>query len=139
VADDRWERGAEKIKEVYAGSVLTAPKGAMAFSDIMLETLFAEVWTRDVLGMKDRRLILLGAIMALGENMTFEIQAKAALRRGELTPEQLREVLVFGVHYVGYPRAAPLIAIVEKCIAEVAQDEKDGKNERDGKNENDEG
>ena len=136
MADDRWERGAEKIKEVYAGSVLTAPKGAMAFSDIMLETLFAEVWTRDVLGMKDRRLILLGAIMALGEHMTFEIQAKAALRRGELTPEQLREVLVFGVHYVGYPRAAPLIAIVEKCIAEVAQDEKD---ESDGKNENDEG
>ena len=119
MADDRWERGAEKIKEVYAGAVVTAPKGTMAFSDIMLETLFAEVWTRDVLEMKDRRLILLGAIMALGESMTFEIQAKAALRNGELTAEQLREVLVFGVHYVGYPRAASLVAVIEKCIAEV--------------------
>lgn len=117
--DDRWQRGAEKIKEVYAGAVVTAPKGAMAFSDIMLETLFAEVWTRDILSMRDRRLILLGAIMALGESMTFEIQAKAALRNGELTPEQLREVLVFAVHYVGYPRGAALVGVIEKCIAEV--------------------
>jgi 4-carboxymuconolactone decarboxylase len=124
---DRWERGAEKIKDVYAGDVVTAPKGAMAFSDIMLETLFAEVWTRDVLSMRDRRLILLGAILALGESMTFEIQAKAALKKGELTPEQLREVLVFAVHYVGYPRAAGMIGAVEKVIAAVAkeQDSKD--------------
>ena len=43
--DDRWERGAEMIKKVYAGDVVTAPKGAMAFSDVMLEQLFAEVWT----------------------------------------------------------------------------------------------
>jgi len=120
MTEDRWQRGADKIQEVYAGAVTAAPRGAMAFSDIMLETLFAEVWTRDVLAMRDRRLILLGAILALGETMTFEIQAKAALRRGELTPEQLREVLVFGVHYVGYPRAAPLVAVVERCIAEVA-------------------
>ena len=30
--DDRWERGAEMIKEVYAGDVVVAPKGAMAVS-----------------------------------------------------------------------------------------------------------
>ncbi len=132
MSDDRWERGAEKIKEVYAGAIATAPKGAMAFSDIMLETLFAEVWTREELEMRDRRLILLGAIMALGENMTFEIQARAALRRGELTPEQLREVLVFGVHYVGYPRAAPLVAVIEKCIAEVAAEQAAEQAAKDG-------
>jgi hypothetical protein len=33
----------------------------MAFSDLMLESLFAEVWTREQLSMRDRRLILLGA------------------------------------------------------------------------------
>ena len=84
----------------------------------MLEQLFAEVWTRDVLSMRDRRLLLLGAIAALGESMTFGIQAKASLKNGELTPEQLREVLVFLVHYVGYPRAAGLLATVEKSIQE---------------------
>jgi 4-carboxymuconolactone decarboxylase len=114
----RRKTGLEKIKQVYAGDVPTPPAGSSAFVDIMLETLFAEVWTREVLSMRDRRLLLLGAIAALGEQMTFSIQAKAAIKNAELTPEQLREVLVFLVHYVGYPRAAGLIASVEKAIQE---------------------
>jgi 4-carboxymuconolactone decarboxylase len=115
--EQRYERGLEKLKEVYAGDVVSPPRGT-AFSDVMLETLFAEVWTRDVLSMRDRRLLLLGSILALGEGMTFGIQSKAALKRGELTPEQLREVLVFLVHYVGYPRCSGMVAVVEQAIAE---------------------
>ena len=118
----RRQAGLEKIKEVYAGDVPVPPAGVSAFTDIMLETLFAEVWTRDVLSMRDRRLLLLGAIAALGEHMTFSIQAKAAIKNAELSPEQLREVLVFLVHYVGYPRAAGLIGVVEKAIQEAAAD-----------------
>ena len=120
---DRRERGYQKIQEVYAGDVPIPAEGVNEFADIMLSQLFAEVWTRDVLSMRDRRLILLGAILALGESMTFEIQAKAALKKGELTPEQLREVLVFAVHYVGYPRAAGMIGAVEKVIAAVAKEQ----------------
>jgi 4-carboxymuconolactone decarboxylase len=114
----RRKAGVEKIKQVYAGDVPIPPAGASAFADIMLETLFAEVWTRDVLSMRDKRLLLLGAIAAQGEQMTFSIQAKAAIKNAELTPEQLREVLVFLVHYVGYPRAAGLLGSVEKAIQE---------------------
>lgn len=119
---ERFERGLAKIREVYAGDVVTPPQGANAFTDIMLETLFAEVWTRDVLSVKERRLILLGAILAQGESMTFGIQMKAALKNGEITPEQAREVLVFAVHYVGYPRAAGMIGVVEKAIAEAGEE-----------------
>ena len=115
---ERRQRGLEKIQEVYAGTVPIPPPGSSDFADIMLEQLFAEVWTRDVLSMRDRRLLLLGAIAALGEGLTFGIQSGAALKNGELTPEQLREVLIFLVHYVGYPRAASLIGVVEKSIQE---------------------
>ena len=114
----RRQAGIEKIKEVYAGDVPVPDAGSSAFVDIMLETLFAEVWTRDVLSMRDRRLLLLGAIAALGEQMTFSIQAKAAIKNAELSPDELREVLVFLVHYVGYPRAASLMGVVEKAIQE---------------------
>lgn len=124
--DDRWERGAAMIKEVYAGDVVTAPKGAMAFSDLMLESLFAEVWTRDALSIGDRRLVLLGVIGALGERDTFAIQAKAALKRGELTPEQLREVVITLANYAGYPRAAGLIGVVEQQIAAVGKEQAEG-------------
>ncbi len=122
--DDRYKRGAEMIKKVYAGDVIVPPKGAMAFSDLMLESLFAEVWTREELSIRDRRLILLGVIGALGEKDTFAIQTKAALKNGELTPEQLREVVIMLANYAGYPRAAGMLGVVEQQIAAIASDEK---------------
>lgn len=118
--DDRWERGIEKFKEVYCGDVVALPRGASAFFDLMIENLFGEVWTRPELDRRDRRMLMLGAIAALGESMTFGIQIKAALKHGELSPEQARETLVHLAQYVGYPRVAPLIAVVEQKIAEVA-------------------
>ncbi|MFP6563357.1 MAG: carboxymuconolactone decarboxylase family protein [Myxococcota bacterium] len=113
----RRKRGEEMLKEVYAGDVKAPPEG-MPFVDLMLEQLFAEVWSRDVLSIRDRRLILLGVIAEKGEPMTFGIQAKAALKRGELTAEQLRETLLMVANYAGYPRAASLLGVVEKTIAE---------------------
>ncbi len=121
--DDRYQRGVEMIKKVYAGDVAVPPKGAMAFTDLMLESLFAEVWTRDVLSMRDRRLILLGVIGSLGEKDTFGIQAKASLKNGELEPVQLREVLIMLANYAGYPRAAGLIGVVEQQIAAFAAEQ----------------
>ncbi len=123
--DDRYQRGAEMIKKVYAGDVIVPPKGAMAFSDLMLESLFAEVWTREELSMRDRRLILLGAIGALGEKDTFGIQCKAALKNGELDPAGLREVLIMLANYAGYPRAAGLIGVVEQQIGAVAKEQEE--------------
>jgi 4-carboxymuconolactone decarboxylase len=120
--DERYQRGVEMIKKVYAGDVIVPPKGAMAFTDLMLESLFAEVWTRDVLSMRDRRLILLGVIWALGEKDTFAIQAKASLKNEELTPDQLREVLIMLANYAGYPRAAGMIGVVEQQIAAVEKE-----------------
>ncbi len=124
---DRWERGQEMLQQVYAGDVVTAPRGAMAFSDIMLEQLFAEVWTRtDILSVRDRRLLMLGSIMAMGEHMTFVIQLKAALKNGELTAEQAREILIHMAQYTGYPRAAGLVAVVEEVIVEVEKEKASG-------------
>ncbi len=110
------------IEKVYAGDVIVPPKGAMAFSDLMTESLFAEVWTREEISMRDRRLILLGVIGALGEKDTFAIHSKAALKNGKLSPEELRELVIVLANYAGYPRAAGMIRVVEQQIAAVAKE-----------------
>lgn len=120
---ERRKRGVEMIKEVYAGDVIVPPEGAMAFTDVMLEQVFAEVWSRDVLSIRDRRLLLLGIIAEKGETNTFGIQAKAALKRGELEPDELRELLLMIAQYSGYPRAAALVGVIETKIAEVAKEQ----------------
>ena len=117
-SSERRKRGVEMLKEVYAGDVTPPPEGN-AFTDIMLEQVFAEVWSRDVLSIRDRRILLLGIIAEKGETMTWGIQAKAALKRGELSPTELREFLLMIAQYAGYPRAAALVGVLEQKIAEV--------------------
>ncbi len=118
---ERRQRGIEMLKKVYAGDVVTPPPGN-AFTDVMLEQLFAEVWTRDILSVRDRRILLMGIIAEKGEPMTFGIQIKAALKNGELEPDQARELLLMIAQYAGYPRAAALIGIVEQKIAELEKE-----------------
>lgn len=118
MADDRRERGAQMMKKVYAGDVAVPPAGASAFADVMLEQLFAEIWTREALPVRDRRLLTMGVIAALGEGNTWAIQVKAALKNGELSAEQVREALLHVAQYAGYPRAAGLMGPTEKAIAE---------------------
>lgn len=118
----RHQRGEDKIKEVYAGDVLVPPEGTYTFSDIMLETLFAEIWTRDILSMRDKRILLLGMIAAQGEGMTFKIQTKAGIKNGELTPEDVRELHLFIAQYCGYPKASSMLGPMEEGIAEAQKD-----------------
>src|SRR5215510_8255720 len=114
---ERRRRGAEVMKKVYAGDVVVPAPGASQFVDLMLEQVFAEVWTREALAIRDRRLLLLGIIAALGEKDTFQIQVRAALKNGELSPAQVREALIMIANYAGYPRAAGLIGVAEQTIA----------------------
>ena len=114
---ERRERGLEMIKKVYAGDVVVPPAGNV-FTDVMLEQVFAEVWARDVLSIRDRRLLILGIIAEKGEAMTFGIQVMAALKNGELEPDEVRELLLMIAQYAGYPRAAALAGLIEEKIAE---------------------
>ncbi len=121
---ERRALGEEKIKDVYAGDVVVPPEG-YAFTDIMLKQLFAELWTRETLSMRDKRILLLGIIAEKGEPTTFKIQIKASLKRGEINPEEAREFLLFIAQYSGYPRAASMMGPVEEAIAEVAKETAD--------------
>jgi 4-carboxymuconolactone decarboxylase len=121
-----YERGQRKIDEVYAGQVVNMPEGTMAFYDVMMKSLFAEVWDRDVLSIRDRRLLIMGVIAASGKTDVWAIQAKAALMREELTPEQLRETLIMLAPYAGYPNVADLISHCESVIAEWTKEQSAG-------------
>ncbi len=113
---DAYRRGMAKMREIYADSVVALPEGTMAFNDVMMRSLFSEVWDRDTLSIRDRRLLIMGVIAARGAVDTWKIQAGASLANGELTVEELRETLVILAPYAGYPSVAPLVAETEGVI-----------------------
>jgi 4-carboxymuconolactone decarboxylase len=114
-----YERGAAKLRQVYAGDIIDLPEGTMAFNDVMVRTIFGEVWDRETLDVRDRRLLLMGVIAAQGQSDVWRIQARAALRNGELEPDELRETLIMLAPYAGYPNVAGLVVACEEIIAEV--------------------
>ncbi len=128
-SDEQWERGAAQLEEVYQGMVPPIPRGSMDFVDIMTADLFGGIWTRDHLDIGQRRLIVMGVIAAIGASDTWSMQVKASLKRGELTEDQVREVLIQVAPYVGYPRAMQFTGATERAIAEVRAESEDSDEE----------
>ena len=120
MSNEHREKGIEMFNEVYCNDLPQPPEtGKDRFFDYMLDTVFGQLWADERLSIRDRRLLLLGAIAALGEDMTFTIQARSALKRGELDREQLNEIVTFLTAYVGYPRGAKLKLAVQTLLAQM--------------------
>lgn len=108
----RYDRakGVEMFDTVYCGDLPPLPPaGSSRFIDYMLETLFGTLWADEhTLSIRDRRLLLIGAIAAIGDDTTLTIQARSALKRGELDSAQLEAISIFLTQYVGYPKGSKL-------------------------------
>ena len=113
-AADKARIGREVMARVYAWD--DVPDAPGDFFAMTAEHLFADVWTREGLADRDRRLLLLGLLLGLGEHSVVDIQLEAALKNGELDATELREIVVFLAHYAGWPRAATMNGQVESAI-----------------------
>ena len=114
---DRRERGLAIYRELYGADAVAFPADEAAFFDIMLEQLFAEIWSRPALDFASRRLLTMGVLAAQHRFDVLTIQFTQALRRRELTPEQVRETVIHLVAYVGYPASGAMYAAGETAIA----------------------
>jgi 4-carboxymuconolactone decarboxylase len=115
--DDRFERGMAKYREVYGEQIVASPKGESAFFDVMIEQLFAEVWTRPGLTVPMRRLLAMGVLAAQHRFDVLGIQFERGLRTGDLTADQVHEIVIFLTMYVGYPASGDLRRVSEAAIA----------------------
>ncbi len=111
-------RGQAKFDEVYAGALpALPPAGASPYIDFMLETLFASLWSDETLSIRERRLLLVGALAAQGDETALAIHLRAAVTRGELSAAQLEAMATFLTQYVGYPRGSRLFRVIGELIA----------------------
>ncbi len=86
------------------------------FFDLTVDHLFGTIWSRPGLSMRDKRIMTLTAVAALGNSDLAEIQANAALHNDELTGDELKEMAVFLTQYLGFPLGSKLDGAVSKVI-----------------------
>lgn len=99
--DEDYDRGLEMIEQVYGFSARKWPRNAL--SERTVGELFGTVWNRPGLSVRDRRLLVLGVCASLGRADLVETHARGALRSGDLTAEQLEEMVIHLAYYVGWP------------------------------------
>jgi 4-carboxymuconolactone decarboxylase len=112
--DELRRKGLEKMNEVYAWEMPDMPGEYFALT---VDHLFGKIWTRPGLSMRDRRLMVLSVVTALGLQDLLEVQVNAVLQNGELTEDELREMAIFLTHYVGFPLGSGLNGVIERVTA----------------------
>lgn len=93
------------------------------FYDVTLEHLFAKVWARPGLGVKERRIATLVVLMCLGHEATLKLHLRAALETGQLSDTEMDELVVHVAHYAGWPPAAVASQVLRAVRAERAKRE----------------
>lgn len=117
VDEARLARGLEMYRRVYGDDATVFESGQADFFDLMISQLFGEVWTRHALAIEQRRLLVMGVLAAQQRFDVLQLQFARTLATGELTEEQVREVVIQLIPYVGYPSSGDLFRVGETAIA----------------------
>ena len=112
--DELRRKGLAKMNEVYAWEMPDMPGDFFALT---ADHLFGDIWSRPGLSMRDKRIMTLSVVTALGLPDLAEIQVNAALENAEMTSDEFREMALFITHYVGFPLGSGFNGVVERVAA----------------------
>ena len=90
----------------------TAPK----LAEIADTLIYGEVWERPQLSKRDRSLIVVAALIALGRERQLEGHLARALDNG-VTKEEISEVITHLAFYAGWPAAMTAALIAKEVFA----------------------
>ncbi|TGD84120.1 carboxymuconolactone decarboxylase family protein [Mycolicibacterium sp. CH28] len=113
--DELRRKGLDKMNEVYGWEMPNIEGNP--FFDLTVDHLFGAIWTRPGLSMRDKRIMTLTAVAALGIDDLAEIQANAALHNDELSADELKEMAIFLTHYLGFPLGSKFDGAVGRVVA----------------------
>jgi 4-carboxymuconolactone decarboxylase len=116
--DELRRTGLDKMNQVYAWDMPDMPG---EYFSLTVDHLFGRIWTREGLSMRDRRMMVIAVVTALGLEDLLEVQVNAVLQNGELTEDELNEMAVFITHYVGFPLGSRLNGVISRVAGKRAK------------------
>jgi len=113
--DERLAKGREIQMQMWphmeaGGGAFPAAKLAPDFYRYVAETAFGTIWSRPGLGLRDRSLVTVAQLAALGKTGELRGHLAGALSNG-VTQEELVEVLMHTAVYAGVPAANEALGI----------------------------
>lgn len=106
--------GAEHVKK----SLEDADDFSRDFQEYVTECCWGEVWGDDTLSRRDRSLINIAMLAALGRMEEFELHFRGSFKNG-VTKAELKSILMQITVYCGVPAGVSSMRIAKKILAEM--------------------
>jgi 4-carboxymuconolactone decarboxylase len=97
------------------------------FQDLITRYAWDEIWNRTRLTRKERRILVIGTLLALGRWEEFRLHVLAAVQSGDLAVDDVKEILLQQVIYCGVPAANTAFREAREVIDGVSSGKKSKK------------
>ena len=111
VLGDEWVDRAERTKTAFNAD----------FQELITRFAWDEIWNRPGLDHRTRRMIVIAQCAAMGRWEEYKLHTRAALEKGDLTQDDLKEILLQTAVYCGVPTANTAFKEARDVIAELAK------------------
>jgi 4-carboxymuconolactone decarboxylase len=125
---ERYEQGMATRRSVLGAAHVDRASAATTDFDEPFQTFITEgawgsVWSRQQLTTRERSIVTIALLAALGHDEEVAMHARATANTGA-TPEDVREALLHVAVYAGVPAANRAFKIVKRTYAEMAEAKK---------------
>jgi len=95
VLGDEWVDRAQRTKTAFNAE----------FQDLITRYAWDEIWNRKGLSHRTRRMLVIATMVALGRWEEYSLHVRAGLQSGDLSEDDLKEILLQSAIYCGVPAA----------------------------------
>jgi 4-carboxymuconolactone decarboxylase len=89
------------------------------FQSLITRYAWGEIWARPGLDVRARRMLVIGTLVALGQWEELAMHVRAALAAGDLSANDVKEIVLQQAIYCGVPAANAAFRIVGEVLAEI--------------------
>lgn len=128
MSSSTYEKGLKLRKEVLGTAHVERSMANMddftkPLQEVVTEIGWGQFWTRPGLTRKERSLITLGVLTALGRPHELVVHTKGAINNG-CTKDEIREALIHVGCYAGFPATIDAFRSAKKALEEMEADSK---------------
>ena len=107
--DGLWDKGLDLRRRVVGDDYVDQTLANMddfndALQDFVTRSAWGDIWQRPGLAHRDRSLLNIGMLIALGKEAELKLHLKGAIRNG-VTREEIKECILQSAIYCGAPAA----------------------------------
>ena len=111
----------EVLGDDYVDKSLAAvSEFSLPVQEFVTEYVWGAVWSREGLPRATRSMLNIAMLTALNRSHELAVHVRGAINNG-VTPEEIREVLLQTLVYVGAPAALESFRVADRVIKELAQ------------------